>query len=134
MSDPYILSNPALAPAIDELVTSSLAGNEVLEQAIQDRIAELGQTYETLTITADAILVSSTRAVLIDAAAGDITATLPALLDGDVFDIKRLDATANAVTIATPGAETIDGAVTLLIPSQYLSFTLLCDGTSWYLI
>ena len=134
MSDPYILSNPALAPAIDELVTSSLAGNDVLEKAIQDRIAELGQTYETLTITADTTLVSSTRAVLINAASGDVTATLPALLDGDVFDIKRVDATVNAVTVATPGAETIDGAATLLIPSQYLSFTLLCDGTSWYLI
>ena len=134
MSDPYILVNPALGSAVEELVTSAIAGNDVIEQAIQDRIAELGQTYTTITVTTDTTLTSTTRAVLANATSGNVTLTLPALLAGDVFDLKRLDASANDVTVATPGAETIDGAATLSIPSQYLSFTLLCDGTNWYLI
>ena len=134
MSDPYIMTNPALGSAVEELVTSSIAGNEVVEKAIQDRIAELGQTYENLTIAADTILTSATRVVLINAAGGPVTATLPANIDGDVFDIKRLDASANAVTIATPGAETIDGAASLAIATQYQSYTLLCDGSNWHIL
>lgn len=40
----------------------------------------------------------------------------------------------NNITIDTEGAQTIDGAATLVISSDYESFTLTCDGSNWFII
>jgi len=38
----------------------------------------------------------------------------------------------NNITIATEGAETIDGAATLVISANYGAARLYCDGTNWF--
>ena len=72
----------------------------------------------------------------VDTTGGNVTVTLPAaqLHSGRVINIKRMDASANTLTVDGNAAETIDGSATLLIPTQYESFTLLCDGTGWIII
>lgn len=52
--------------------------------------------------------------LLVDATAGNITIFLPSIttVPGKVFNFKRVDATANLVTIDGAGAETIDTALT----------------------
>jgi len=44
------------------------------------------------------------------------------------------NAGANNITISTEGAETIDGAATLVINTNYAAVTLYSDGTNWFVI
>lgn len=72
----------------------------------------------------------------VDTTGGAVTITLPAaaLHSGRVVNVKRMDGSANTLTVDGNAAETIDGSATLLIPTQYESFTLLSDGTGWIII
>lgn len=72
---------------------------------------------------------SSVGRVLVDATAGPITLRLHAasLTRADDLTIKRIDATANVVTIdLAVGTDTLEGVVagTLLLPVQYQTYTL----------
>jgi hypothetical protein len=48
------------------------------------------------------------------------------------FYIKKIDATANAVTIS--GTETIDGSATQVIVTQNVCLTVVSDGTEWWIV
>lgn len=86
-------------------------------------------TVETTDYTA-----TETDIVLADASGGAMTVTLPApSLDIDVH-IKKIDASANDVTLATPGSETIDGDSTKSLNSQYLSLEITSDGSDYYIL
>ena len=64
--------------------------------------------------------------------------TLPTAqtIDGRVIVIKDAGGNANTnnITIDTEAAQTIDGAATLVINTDYDSVTLVCDGTNWLII
>jgi hypothetical protein len=71
--------------------------------------------------------------VLADATGGTFAVTLPAVAAGLIVDIKKVDASANAVTI-TPASGTIDGAATVALTTRYASRSMVSDGTSWFLL
>ena len=48
--------------------------------------------------------------------------------------IKKIDATANAVTIDPNNAQTIDGAQTVVITTQYESIDIVSDGANWFVV
>lgn len=68
-----------------------------------------------------------------NATSGAFTITLPAAASstGQRLYIKKTDASANAVTIDGNGSETIDGATTKALSSQYASYTIICNGSTW---
>lgn len=72
---------------------------------------------------------------LADATTGNITISLPdaELLPGSVFTFKKTDSSGNYVRFQSSSAN-IDGASTLSTTSQYVSYTVLSDGTSWQII
>lgn len=77
---------------------------------------------------------------LCNATGGAFAATLPSAgtadpTGGRTVTIKKVDASGNAVTVTPndPG-ETIDGATTYALSSQYDSVTLVCDGLVWHVI
>jgi hypothetical protein len=72
--------------------------------------------------------------ILGNAASGSITITLPAAANhtGRVYNIKKIDSSANTITIDANSSETIDGALTRVITTQYSSVTIQCDGTKWW--
>lgn len=75
--------------------------------------------------------------IRVDATSGAIIVTLTAAATlGAKFltRIKKIDGSANTVTVDANGAETIDGATTLVLPDQYDAVTLLCDGTAWHVL
>lgn len=75
------------------------------------------------------------RTITVDATAGPVTLSLPSAASagsGFFVTVKRIDATTNAVTIDANGAETIDGALTLILSTQYEAAKLRCNGTAWY--
>jgi hypothetical protein len=74
--------------------------------------------------------------IVVDASGGSVTVTLPAAAaaKGRIYHIKKTDASANSIVIDGNASETIDGALTLATTTQYHSFTLVCDGSNWWLI
>lgn len=70
-----------------------------------------------------------------DATAGAFALTLPiaANIDGRVLFIKKIDSTANAITVTRTGSDLIDGATTQLLSSQYDSLFIISDdeADSW---
>ena len=68
-----------------------------------------------------------------DATSAAITLNLPAakIAAGRTIVIKKIDASANAVTIDPSGSETIDGAATLALASQWATARLYSNGKSW---
>jgi len=71
-----------------------------------------------------------------DATTASFTMTLPtaASSTGKIFSFKKIDSSANTVTIKGNGAELIDGTNTKVITTQYGGFTLQSNGTVWYII
>lgn len=70
-----------------------------------------------------------------DPTAAAIVITLPAAatVPGQTYAIRKINASANAVTIDANAAETIDGALTLVIAANS-SVRIICDGTAWHSI
>lgn len=69
-----------------------------------------------------------------DAAGGDFTITLPvAATAGDGFSVAvKNTGSSGTVTIDGDGAETLDGAASKTLTSQYDGLTLRCDGSEWH--
>jgi hypothetical protein len=88
-------------------------------------------THNITTITAD-YTISDQGVILGDATGGNITVTMLAaqLIKGVQYMIKKIDSSVNTVTIDGNGSETIDGATTLVLSTQYDSAIIISDGTN----
>lgn len=108
--------------------------------ALLGRVATLeagGAVYGAVrTITATSSVAVGDYAIFADATSGAITVNLPAVAasSGRQLEVKKVDASGNAVTLDGNSSETIDGATTLAIATQYQSYTVHCDGTAWWVI
>ena len=78
-------------------------------------------------------VLSTDHTIIANAASGAITINLPASASSDdrVLVIKKIDAS-NDVTIDGNSAETVDGAATLVLDTQYESSFIQCDGSNWH--
>lgn len=67
-----------------------------------------------------------------DATSGAITITLPAAnsSNGQFFFIKKIDSSANSVTVSRAGSDTIDGATSFTLATQYKYVILQNDNVS----
>jgi len=85
------------------------------------------------TVTGNTTLTNLEYCVLVNAAGGPVTITLPSAV-GVAYTpvIKKIDSSANAVTIV--GGGTIDGQSSLIIQYQYSSVTLNSDNANWWII
>lgn len=74
--------------------------------------------------------------LLADATNAALTITLPnaAVVNKEKRIIKKIDTTANAVTIEGSGSQTIDGELNITITQPYASYTMLASGSSWFII
>lgn len=74
--------------------------------------------------------------ILVDASGGVIEIDLPAAATatGKRYEIKKIDGTANAVNINGDGAELIDSSNTLSTTIQYESFSVVSNGTQWWIV
>ncbi len=74
--------------------------------------------------------------ILCDATGGAFNVSLPLVAAAKWVEltVKRLNGGGNAVTLITPGAETIDGGNTLALGAQYDAVTVKSDGTNWHVI
>jgi hypothetical protein len=73
--------------------------------------------------------------LLVDATAANRTITLiSAVATPNSYTIKKTDASANTVTIAAAGGQTIDGAATKVLTAQWESATVIPSGGAWYVV
>lgn len=88
------------------------------------------------TITGATTLTDQHHTVLCDASGGAFTVTLPAAtgITRRIYHIKKVDSSALAVTIDANASETIDGALTAVISTQWNSITIHTDGSNWYIL
>lgn len=98
-------------------------GNQLV---MMSKITSISAAGTTTGLTLD-------RVLKCDATAGNIT-YVPASAANTIgahLYIKKVDASANTVTIDPSGAETIDGAATKVLSTQWASIHLVSDGTNW---
>lgn len=108
-------------------------------------IKEIGDRLPQIFDAARAYISSATAAhtvsvlnevVLCDATSAAFAVTLPPAKDfnkGRCY-IKKVDASANSITITPQSGETVDGAALRSISIQWESLTLVSNGTAWYVI
>ncbi len=103
---------------------------------IAQAIIALAKNLVITTVTTTSHTAATEDIILVDddTAGSTVTVSLPAAADrSKPYEIKKLGTTANVV-IDGDGSETIDGNLTVTLAMQYLSLTLISDGSNWNLV
>jgi len=90
----------------------------------------------TTTVTTTTHTAADEHVILVDddTAAAAVTVTLPlAATANTIYHVKKLGTTANVI-IDGNGSETIDGALTAVLTTQYESIMLISDGSAWHVL
>jgi hypothetical protein len=87
------------------------------------------------TVSVNTTLGVDHHVVLVDASGGARTITLPDAMTcaGRQYIIKKIDSSANAVTITPQTGQTIDGQPSISITTQYDYRRFVSNGANWYL-
>lgn len=125
------ISNSYAAPAPPTNGIYAL-GNIISGGSLQGTGLKLATANKTAAYTATL----NDSLITCDATSGAFTITLPtaASAAGFQFTIKKVDASANAVTIDGNGSETIDGELTIPLIYRYEAVTVQSNGTSWFIL
>lgn len=91
---------------------------------------------QTRNTAANDTLLVTDYTLLVDATGGAIAITVPlaTAFAGQIFNVKKIDASANTVTLTASGADTIDGLATQVETAQYQNISIQSDGTNWYIL
>lgn len=116
-------------------ISASDTGTTVVEVCNANFTKRMWPTVVSVTTTYT-VLTGDSYVVLCDATGGAFTVTLPAAASSTNIQVtlKKTDVSANAVTIDGDGAETIDGAATQSLATQWKTKTLVCNGTAWFIL
>ncbi len=114
--------------SVDSLGNIFAAGTVYVDQGVISGYSHVGSSRNTT--SADYFIGVSSND-------GAITITLDTdnVVAGRSFIIKDEDgnAASNNITIDTEASETIDGAASYSISTNYISISLYCDGTNWFI-
>ena len=87
-----------------------------------------------VTKSANYALASDDHTVVGDARSGPIMFTLHLGVGGKTYTIKKVDASANALHVATTASQLIDGNPSFLLSTQWQYITVQSDGVNWLII
>ena len=127
----------AITSILDE---DNMASDSATALATQQSVkAYVDSSVAAGVFNVNSISTNTTAAVnntyLVDTSGGAVIVTLPAAGLNVFVRVKDVgDANTNNITIATPGAETIDNAASDTINSDYEHRTYLSDGTNWFIV
>lgn len=95
-----------------------------------------GLKTSIVTKTANYTATTSDHTILADASAGPLTITLPSASTAANQEIvvKKIDSSANVVTVDPNASETWDGASNKVLSTQYAVANGQCDGSNWLAI
>lgn len=136
-TDKVIGRSSAGAGALEEIACTA-TGRSLISQASVSAVQTLLGigVIAVVTKTGGYLAALTDNLILVDATTGSIIIDLPAAATstGHIFIVKKIDNTANTVTIRGHLAELIDGVNTQVISSQWTSITLVSNGTASYII
>ena len=114
----------------DKYLTSSEIDAKIAESETSLVVTDIIAAAYALLVTDEILSVTYT-------ATGAVEITIPTaqITSGRRIVVKDAGGLAgtNNITIATEGAETIDGAATAVISGNYNFISIYCDGTNWFL-
>lgn len=86
------------------------------------------------TKTAAYTITATDSVILADATTAAFTVTLPSAvgITGRQYTLKKIDSSLNAITLAAAGAETIDGAATYALGTQWKYVKITSNGAAWF--
>ncbi len=99
------------------------------------KIGNAMDSESIITVTGNYTASVNDSTILCDASSAAFTVTLPSASDVKTkkFNIKKIDSSANAVTLDGNGA-TIDGDATADITSQYENWPIQSDGSNYHVL
>jgi hypothetical protein len=115
----------------DKLFHEGAAGEDEVLQA--ERSSDVSPVFSGISLKVLSIddtdspytVVAGDYTIRADATSGSITINLPAATgSGRILRIKRLDGSANTISVAAAGGETIDGAATSGLTDQYSTLSV----------
>lgn len=124
-----LTGNPTLADWFDQAV-------KVASNVTHNRLALTGGFRANLvTKTGNYTTTADDYTINCDASGASRTITLIdiASYPRGIYKIKKIDSSANTVTVDGDGSETIDGALTAVLTAQYESITVQNDTTEWWI-
>lgn len=119
-------SGQATGLSYAQLAAAGLATRSVTSIKIAETVATATTTYNAT--ETDGIILCSGSA---------FTVNLPAASgkSGKILVIKKTDSSfSNIITIDGNASETIDGALTITLNTQYEAVKLICDGSNWHIL
>jgi hypothetical protein len=131
--------------ALEATIAANLADNTegditpTLHRAVENNIADgiwgLVSTAIDDTDSPYTLDVDVTQVLVTDSTSGAITVNLPAVASssGRWITVKHVGS-ANSTTLDGNASETIDGATTKVLSTQYDFVKLFCDGSVWHII
>lgn len=101
-----------------------------------DLVARGPQSRNIATKSAAYTATPADDVLLVDASGAARTITLPAVASSANMSltVKKIDTSANTVTVDANASELIDGALTVVLPNQWDGITIVCDGAAWYIV
>ena len=116
--------------------TSDFQGNANFQAKVTFNGAQVGNV--TSVTSATYTIVATDYFIAANSTSNAITITLPAAgsHSGRVLKIKDVggNADSNNITIDGNSSETIDGAASIILESPHAGVTLVCNGTSWFVL
>lgn len=131
-----------LASQLAQLTSDRLNANILDNGSTSTVYAQLNLAFpsigiQTATKTSTYAILTTDSFISFNASGGNFTTTLPTAVgaSGKIYTLKRLDQTlGNLVTIATTSAQTIDGATTKTLSTQYELYMFVSDGSNWQIM
>ena len=124
-----------VALTLDSLDSTPI-GNSSPSTAVFTTMSTSGLYATIVTKTSAYTLTTTDFTVLGNASTGAFTLTLPTAVNasGQIYTLKKVDSSANAVTISTTSSQTIDGLSSYALSYQYQGLQVQSTNSNWVII
>jgi hypothetical protein len=87
-------------------------------------------------ISGNATIGDTDEYVFVDAGSGDVAVTLPSATgrDGQIYTIKKIDNSGNAVTVTNNSSQLIDGNNSYSLSTQWALVTVVANNGAWMIV
>ena len=137
------LTSSSITAAADDGPNQTIDLGNTLTIAGGSGITTVASATDTITVNAQLSTTSGTLAggaltagvdvFMIDVAGGSESYTLPAVPpEGAMIRVKKIDSSANTITLSAAGGLNIDGGTNYILYNQYESVTLIAGSVAWF--